>query len=383
MNQHNESIPERIAKNLKYDDVNQYLTLLSADGSSRNYSYSDLISDSNRWQNLYHNHVLRPTESIVVILPHSFDLYSSYLGALLGGFIPAMFTIPSPKFSEKEYLKTLGSLLENAAPKLVVTTPQIREKIKDVLLTLTLDIVLLTPEDKESVNSGSEDFYHPDPGDIAFLQYSSGTTGLKKGVAISHEALLWQIDNYAKSIEADENDRIISWLPLYHDMGLIACFFLPIIARVPIVAMSPFDWVTRPAMLLQAISTYRGTLCWLPNFAYNFLAKRVNDEELAGVDLASLRGVVNCSEPVLASSHKLFVDRFAQYGLQTNTLAASYAMAENTYAVTSGGFSNPLRYEFVDNKVFIKSNRIVEVVPVHPDAKLFCSSGTVLPETEL
>jgi acetyltransferase-like isoleucine patch superfamily enzyme/acyl carrier protein len=198
----------------------------------------------------------------------------------------------------------------------------------------------------------------------AFLQYSSGTTGLKKGVTVSHRALLWQVETYADAIGAGPGDRIASWLPLYHDMGLIACFFLPLIRKVSVVAISPFDWVKRPSLWVEAVAKNRATLSWLPNFAYNHLAATVREEEIAGMSLDSLRGVVNCSEPIIATSHATFLERFSRHGFAPEALAASYALAENTFAATSGGFGRPL---------------------LHDDSlgRPLVSSGSPLPETDV
>jgi len=192
-------------------------------------------------------------------------------------------------------------------------------------------------------------------GDALFLQFSSGTTGLKKGVAVSAKALLWQVDTYADRIGLREGDRIASWLPLYHDMGLIACFFLPLLRGVPLVAMSPFEWVAHPEMLLDAVTRHRASLAWLPNFAYNLLAARAG--AAAGADLSSLRALINCSEPVLESSHRLFLERFAPVGLRREALASCYALAENTFAVTSGGIERPLATETRDGRVLVSSGR--------------------------
>ncbi len=110
------------------------------------------------------------------------------------------------------------------------------------------------------------------PGDQAFVQYSLETTGLKKGVSITHATLLYHVDSYAREIKLGPDDAIVSWLPLYHDMGLIACYWLPILKGVPVTALSPFEWVRRPHALLRAASDYGSTHCWLPNFAYRHIA---------------------------------------------------------------------------------------------------------------
>ena len=129
-----------------------------------------------------------------------------------------------------------------------------------------------------------------------------GDHGLKKGVAVSHRALLAQMDAYGDAISAKPGDRIVSWLPLYHDMGLITCLFLPLLRGVPVVAMSPFDWVRRPSLWPRAASEHGATLAWLPNFAYAFMAEACATRSSRGWTW-SLRGVVNCSEPIMASSH--------------------------------------------------------------------------------
>jgi acyl-CoA synthetase (AMP-forming)/AMP-acid ligase II len=211
---------------------------------------------------------------------------------------------------------------------------------------------------------------------VALLQHSSGTTGLQKGVALSHAAVLRQLAAYLPALEFSTQDVIVSWLPLYHDMGLIAGFLLPILAGAKLVMLSPFEWVRAPWLLLQAVSSYHGTLSWLPNFAYNFSAARIPDRELAGVDLSSWRAVINCSEPMAAESHRMFTNRFRAWGLRENALATCYAMAENVFAVSQGGIGEAVRIDRVDGEVLARqalarpaessSARVVEVVSAGP-----------------
>jgi fatty-acyl-CoA synthase len=134
---------------------------------------------------------------------------------------------------------------------------------------------------------------------------------LQKGVAITHQALLNQLESYGQAIRLSREDVIVSWLPLYHDMGLIAGFLMPVLEGVPLVLMSPFDWVKAPFRLMQAVSRYRGTLSWLPNFAYNFCALKIRDTQMEGVDLSSWRAVINCSEPMYYNSLPCLLNRFA------------------------------------------------------------------------
>ncbi|NTU62330.1 MAG: fatty acyl-AMP ligase, partial [Chloroflexi bacterium] len=220
-----------------------------------------------------------------------------------------------------------------------------------------------------------------DASEIAFLQHSSGTTGLQKGVALSHEAVLNQVASYSEAIALNDDDVIVSWLPLYHDMGLIAGFILPLVQGVPLVMMSPFDWVAHPALLLHAIHDYRGTLCWLPNFAYNHCARRIRQRDSEGMSLASMRLFINCSEPVRYESHQMFLERFAANGVTNEMLTVSYAMAENTFAVTQTPLGQAARSDVVD-RIELEQNRFAKPVERdHPNAQVRVSCGPAITNT--
>jgi len=139
-------------------------------------------------------------------------------------------------------------------------------------------------------------------------------------------------------------------------MGLIAGFLMPLLFSIPLVLMSPFDWVRAPYRLMQAINDFKGTLCWLPNFAYNFCAKKIRSRDLEGIDLSSLRAVINCSEPMRFESHEMFFEHFKDYGFKAEALATSYAMAENVFAVTQGGIERPISYDEIDLISFQEKN---------------------------
>jgi len=171
--------------------------------------------------------------------------------------------------------------------------------------------------------------------------------------------MLNQISAYSRTIDLNQQDVIVSWLPLYHDMGLIAGFVMPIVAGVPLVLMSPFHWVRDPKVLLWAIDKYQGTLCWLPNFAYNHIARTARPSALEGLDLSTWRAVINCSEPVYHQSHRVFLERLKPYGLRENVLSVSYAMAENTFAVTQTQVGRPPNVDWVKTGLLQEEGRAV------------------------
>ena len=320
-------------------------------------SYRRLISGAAGYARALAGAGIQPGEVVILILQHGMDLVYAFWGAILHGAIPSIMPFLTEKLSPEHYRRSLVSLFEITAPAAVITYPEFLSELQvaaqgasSIRAVLnTNDIGLL--EDRVKLFDGLRGLERK-PEDIVLLQHSSGTTGLQKGVALSHQAVFHQIESYAQAIDLRPDDVVVSWLPLYHDMGLIAGFIMPVLSRVPLVLMSPFDWVRAPYKLLQAVSQHRGTLSWLPNFAYNFCAQKIRNRYLKDIDLSSWRAVINCSEPMYWHSHQMFLQRFQPYGLRPEALATCYAMAENVFAVTQGGIHQPVRTDCISQQAF-------------------------------
>lgn len=283
---------------------------------------------------------------VILVLQHSLDLVYAFWGAALLGAIPSIFPFLTEKLDPDLYRQRVKLLVEHSGAKAIVTYPENFAPLSDLLADLSVQILDTSQMDlgHETPDLGLAPDVSPDA--IALLQHSSGSTGLQKGVALSHRAVLRQIEAYGAAIRLDpERDVIVSWLPLYHDMGLIAGFVMPIVSGTHLVLMSPFEWVRQPVSLLEAISRHRGTLSWLPNFAYKHIARSLRPG--AQLDLSPWRAVINCSEPVYDESHQAFVEKLAPYGFSPNALAVSYAMAENTFAVTQTALGAPPKVDIV------------------------------------
>ncbi len=294
---------------------------------------------------------IQPGEVVVLILQHGEALVHSFFGAMLQGAIPSIMPFLTEKLSPDQYRRSLRALIEITRPAALVTYPEFIEEVRaGVPPGSSVRHVLVSTSVQQAASSPPSSLpgLSRSPDEVCLLQHSSGTTGLQKGVALSHRAVLNQVDCYAGAIRMTSDDTVVSWLPLYHDMGLIAGFIMPLLLRAPLVLMSPFDWVRAPHKLLQAVSNHRGTLSWLPNFAYNFCATKIRDRDLEGIDLASWRAVINCSEPMRWTSHQMFLERFQPYGLRPEALATCYAMAENVFAVSQGGVDGPVTVDEVD-----------------------------------
>jgi len=308
------------------------------------------------------------------------QLLYSCVGALIHGAIASIFAFPSVKVSPHEYSKTLSMLLKVCDTRFLLTYTELVDQFKEYvdpnkIRMLVGDDALKCPAyRRHSLSDGNQ---------IVLLQHSSGTTGLKKGVALSNQSLINQLRNYTSTLLLRDNDKIVSWLPLYHDMGLIASFLLPLACGVPLVIMSAFEWIANPVMLLRAINDEKCTLCWMPNFAYNFLASRVTENDSKNVDLSSMRAFINCAEPISAVSYKLFYDRFRHNGLKEEMLTTCYAMAENTFAVTQGAIHTSAKIETLDAGALRSWHEAILATEGAESIQTVVSSGKLIPNNEL
>ena len=355
------------------------------EGEYHHLKYQDIIQGAQRFEDALKSAGIKKGEVIILILPHGIDLIFAYFGTILNGSIPSIMPYLTEKLIPDKYRKDLRSLIDISKPTGIITYNDFRDEINflDTSET-TIKVVIISDEiDHTSIiNLGTHAGQNQQNSDVVLLQHSSGTTGLQKGVALSHQAVFNQLDSYKKVLKINSKDIIVSWLPLYHDMGLVAGFLLPILYGIPLVLMSPFEWVKAPYKLMQAITKFNGTLCWLPNFAYNFCAKKIRDRDLEGVDLSSLRAIINCSEPMRLSSHEMFLKRFLPYGLDKNALATCYAMAENVFAVTQGGIDQKITYDRIDLNAFQENNL---AIPSKTEEKsvVMVSAGKPIPNVDV
>ena len=317
---------------------------------------------------------IKPRDLVVIAHTQNLESVYAFWGALMVGAIPSMFPTMTEKLDPQIYMRNLAELVKLSEVRAVLTTDEFANILDENVGCPVIGSTQLA----SAVANGVADAFHPavpDPDQTAFLQHSSGTTGLQKGVALSHRAVLNQLANYGDAIGLNGQDIVVSWLPLYHDMGLIAGFLLPLVQGIPLVLMSPFDWVRHPALLLRAIHEHQGTLCWLPNFAYNHSARRIRRRDGQGFSLASMRLFVNCSEPVRHDSHQLFLERFSASGLKPEMLSVSYAMAENTFGVTQTPQGVPAAIDIIDRHALEEQDIAIPVPPDHPRAVNKVSCG--------
>jgi acyl-CoA synthetase (AMP-forming)/AMP-acid ligase II len=308
-----------------------------AAGRERTITCREALAASSRWAALYRASGVARGEVVLVVLRHAPELYFAFLGAMLAGAVPSFMPPPSPKQDLELHRAQEKVLLQRIGPAAVVTDPANAAELAEIAPGLRI----LTPADAEGRSEVPPEV-DITGDDIALLQHSSGTTGLKKGVMLSYGAIEAQLARYGEALGLGPDDRVVSWLPLYHDMGLIACFLLPLCAGVPIVSLDAFEWTARPGLLFDAIGRFGGTHVWLPNFAFHHLIRSVAGAP--GADLSGVKAFIDCSEPCRIETFEAFEAAFAPWGVRRDQLVVCYAMAESVFALTQTPAGEPVRW---------------------------------------
>jgi acyl-CoA synthetase (AMP-forming)/AMP-acid ligase II len=290
-------------------------------------------------------HVVAPESGVVLLLlPHSVELFLLHFGLILLGRLPAILAWPTTRTDPEKYQRNLLHQLRHLPAHQIVTVPRLVSNLSGSLAFPATPCAVRDIEQFEkafalplSLDIPQDDAAQPGaastPEDAVFLQFSGGTTGSQKAVVITAPMLEAQLARLREVLDFSERDSVVSWLPMYHDMGLIACLWFPLWHGAPSVQFSAGDWLLNPELLFELAERYGTTFCWLPNFAFSYLAaqrqRMKNPYSLGGV-----RGWINCSEPVRLRSFREFAAAFGDWGVEMESLQASYAMAENVFAVT-------------------------------------------------
>lgn len=302
-------------------------------------------------------------DTVALMLPTGVGFFYTFLGALLVGAVPVPIFPPVRVGELEEYVDRHSGILKNAAVKLLVIVDE--AKLMGRLLkprVASLEHVVRAEELLEEGRGEKGDAVVPvEPSDLALIQYTSGSTGQPKGVCLSHENLLANIRAIGEAVEVVEDDVVVSWLPLYHDMGLIGCWLFSVCHGLEIVALSPLAFLRRPKRWLRAITDYRGSLSPAPNFAYELCVRRIKDRDLEGVDLSTWRWALNGAEPISPTTLERFCERFAPHGFRLETMKPVYGLAENAVALTFPAGDTAPRIEELERDAFQKRGRAVPI----------------------
>ena len=323
-----------------------------SDGEEQILKWIDLEADC---QAIMHSLSGIEKNVVLIFLRHSSLLHGAFLGAMMSGHTPSFMPCTSVKQDARLYWSSHQKLFDHIQPAAIITSQDVSSEMIEAGLDLGDSKIVLvenltSPKTKLPIQICSEE-------DIALLQHSSGTTGLKKGVALSFDAILKHAKSYSSAIEIGNEDRIISWLPLYHDMGLMACMIMPSYTATPVIHLSPFEWVGRPHLLFDAIEKYSGTLTWMPNFAFEHMAlyaPRMPKQ----YSLNSMRAFISCSEVCRPESFSRFIEAFQSLGINSTHLQTCYAMAETVFATAQTQLGTTPKHILVNQLDLNRGNRV-------------------------
>lgn len=320
-------------------------------------------------------------ESVALMLRTEPGFFAAFFGVLLAGGVPVPIYPPSRPGRLEEYAARQVKILDNAQARLLVTFAEV-ERIAGLLRARVRSLAGVTTLERLA---GAPAAPPPAVGaeDPALIQYTSGSTGDPKGVLLSHANLLANIRALGRALGVRPDDVCVSWLPLYHDMGLIGMWLGSLYHGLPVVILPPLAFLARPARWLRAISAHRATISAAPNFAFDLCVKRLADADLEGVDLGSWRLALNGSEAVSPETIERFTRRFAPRGFRAEAMCPVYGLAESSVGLT---MSPPGRGPLVDRvrrTTFERARRAETAAPGEPSPLAFVSCGAPLPGHDL
>ncbi len=330
-----------------------HLTLLTetdAGPSEQPLSYCELREVSRRVAAGLMARGLEPGGSVAIMLPTSLDFFAAFFGTLIAGGVPVPIYPPARRSQLEEHLRRQSSILDNCLATMLITVPEARviARLLRVASPALRHIVSVAELEAPASSSPATVRAPVRPQDVAFLQYTSGSTGNPKGVILTHANLLANIRAIGPAIGVVPTDLFVSWLPLYHDMGLIGAWLGTLYYGVPLVVMPPTDFLGRPESWLWAIHRYGATLSAGPNFAYEICASRIDVARLAGLDLSRWRIAFNGAEPVSADTLTRFAERFAAFGFDARAQTPVYGLAESAVGLAFPPLARGPRIDRID-----------------------------------
>lgn len=351
-------------------------------GESHDISYQDLLDGARAVAAGLRRLQLAPGQSVAIMLPTGADYLYSFMGVLLAGGVPVPIYPPARLSQIEDHFRRHARILQNAGAVCLITFAPAK-RVSRLLTSHVPELRRIVTVPELSTAGLLHEASDARPDTVAFLQYTSGSTGNPKGVVLTHGQVLASLGSMGTALEARSNDVFVSWLPLYHDMGLIGAWLGSLVFGFPLVLMSPLTFLARPERWLQAIHAHHGSMSGGPNFAYELCVRRIKDADIEGLDLSSWRLAFNGAEPISAETMDRFAERFVPYGLQSEAIAPVYGLAEATLGVAFTPVGRGMRTACVKRAVIMNEGRVVAAADGDADAQVFVSSGVPIPGFEV
>lgn len=355
----------------------EHIQLYDDKAPGETISYQQLLSDAKKVASGLQSLHLEPQRPVAIMLPTGKEYFFSFFGILLAGAIPVPLYPPARLTQLEDHIRRHVNILNNCAATILITVPEAKN-IARLLKTQVSTIKHIVTVNELFIERNTFKPYSYKPEDVAFIQYTSGSTGTPKGVALTHKNLLANIRAMGEATNASNHDVFVSWLPLYHDMGLIGAWLGSCYFAARLVVMSPLAFLTKPERWLWAIHRYGGTLSASPNFGYEFCLRRIKDKDIENLDLSTWRGAYNGAETVSPDTVEKFCQRFEQYGFNRKSYAPVYGLAENSVGLA---FPPPNRGPIIDivqRDAFMQTGQAIPADKADATAIKFVGCGQAL-----
>lgn len=389
-----ETLTEIIRIRGRADAATAHIYLYEEDGSVRTINCGELFTRATAVAAELARRRISSGQTVAIMLPTSAEFFWTFAGTLLAGSIPVPIYPPFRADRIEEYATRQAAILRNAEARLLVTFRRaesvarlLEPQVKSLRGVVTAERLASSdgpvPPPETEARPAEVAPYRARPDEIALLQYTSGSTGNPKGVVLTHANLIANIRSMKEAVRIREDDVAVSWLPLYHDMGLIGAWFVPLATRIPVAILSPLAFLSRPERWLWAIHNHRGTLSPAPNFAYELCVRKIAEADIEGLDLSSWRAALNGAEPVRAETIDRFVEKFSPYGFRREALLPVYGLAEASLGVAAPAMGTGARVDRIDRAKFENEGRAIPAADGASAAIEFVSAGRPLPQMEV
>lgn len=378
------TFPQVLRENAVHTD--RAVTFLRANGEERRVSFPDLWTEACRRAQALYALGLSKGDRVALVLPEPDEFVLTFMACLSAGLVAVPMYPPATLAKMEAYGDTVRHILAASGAKVLVTSASLRDLMAEHLVSArdaatgesAVRVVL-----ESEVRGSDDDTREPAPvglDDLAFLQFTSGSTSRPKGVMVTFGNLAANAHAImVDGLKSTPADKGVSWLPLYHDMGLIGFVVAPLYTLVQVMFLPTMSFIRRPSIWLDAIHRFRGTITFAPNFAYALAARAVTDAQASGWDLSCMRALGCGAEPIQADVLRSFLDRFEKNGLAPTSVLPSYGMAEATLAITFHDIAAPMKTDRVD----VSSMRKGDAKPITDGGMELVACGKAFPGHEV
>ncbi|HEV2499342.1 MAG TPA: AMP-binding protein [Terriglobia bacterium] len=350
--------------------------------SGRDITYGRLLETASRVAAGLIDAGLRPNETVAIMLPTCADFFYAFFGVMLAGGIAVPIYPPARADKIEEYVRRQVLILKNAEVRFLISFDRVRAVSQIMRLSIP-SLIEVTSVDALSRSGAKLPSRGLNPAEIAFIQYTSGSTGDPKGVVLTHSNVLANVRGIGWSVNFQPDDYVVSWLPLYHDMGLIGSWLFSVYHGAPITLMSPLAFLSRPERWMWAMHDSRGSLCPAPNFSYELCARKIPDAALEGLDLSRWRVAINAGEAVLPDTLARFEERFKPYGFRAESFVPCYGLAESSVALSFTPMNRRPVIDTIRRDLFESAGKAVPPLPGDSNVLRFVANGRPMPDHEI